>query len=57
MRAKIVLFLIIGVLTSLNGVANTTLKVNIKGSQMVNSDISYKATPEGVLKLDIYYPE
>ena len=57
MRAKIVLFLIIGILIAFNGVANTTLKLNSKASQMVKSDITYKTTPEGVLYLDIYYSD
>ena len=57
MKANILLFLIIGVFAVFNGVANTTLKINIKGTQMVKSDIPYKTTSEGVLKLDLYYPD
>ncbi|WP_372776077.1 prolyl oligopeptidase family serine peptidase [Mangrovibacterium sp.] len=49
MRAFHALFLFLGVFISLSSVG--------KPSQSVRLDIPYKTTPEGVLHLDLYYPD
>lgn len=46
---RIILFLIMGVLVSMSS--------EVRAKQTVKLDIPYKTTPEGVLYLDIYYPD
>ena len=49
MKTNIAIFLILGVLLSASSGA--------KSQQTVKMDIPYKTTPEGVLHLDLYYPD